>query len=192
MVNTQRFNSNKNWWAYNGQANSPFMGLTHLINDLVEHFKDQQHSKKMIEIGSYMGESTFLFGCSGIFHEINAIDPHEGEEPFNDDFGITWDKVKKEFRTNIRNFDGIIHWEAFSEDVVDKFEDDIDFIYIDANHSYQSVKKDLQLYLPKIKVNGVIGGHDYVEPWTGVIDAVNEALGKPDMVYIDGSWIKYL
>ena len=96
MVNTQRFNSNKNWWAYNGQANSPFMGLTHLINDLVEHFKDQQHSKKMIEIGSYMGESTFLFGCSGIFHEINAIDPHEGEEPFNDDFDITWDKVKKE------------------------------------------------------------------------------------------------
>ena len=40
-----------------------------------------------------------------------GLDPHEGEEPFNDDFDITWDKVKKEFRTNIRNFDGIIHWE---------------------------------------------------------------------------------
>ena len=45
---------------------------------------------------------------------------------------------------------------------------------------------------PKIKTNGVIGGHDYVEPWTGVIQAVDEIIGKPDMVYIDGSWIKYL
>ena len=45
---------------------------------------------------------------------------------------------------------------------------------------------------PKIKTNGVIGGHDYVEPWNGVIQAVDEIIGKPDMVHIDGSWIKYL
>lgn len=191
-MNTQRFNSNKEWWAYNGHANSPFMGLTHLINDLVEHFKDQHHSKKMIEIGSYMGESTFLFGCSGIFHEINAIDPHRGVEPFNIDFDITWKQVKEEFMINTRNFDSIRHWEFYSKDVVDEFENDIDFLYIDANHSYPSIKKDLQLYLPKVKVGGVIGGHDYVEPWTGVIKAVDEFIGKPDMVYIDGSWIKYL
>ena len=43
-MNTQRFNSNKEWWAYNGHANSPFMGLTHLINDLVEHFKPEKLS----------------------------------------------------------------------------------------------------------------------------------------------------
>ena len=189
---TQRFNSNKKWWSYNQQANSPFMGLTHLINDLVEHFQDQTHLKKMIEIGSYMGESTFLFGCSGVFDEINAIDPHEGDEPFNNDFDTTWEQVKKEFKINTRNFENIKHWKNFSEDIANKFNDDIDFIYIDANHSYESVKKDLQLYKPKIKTNGVIGGHDYVEPWTGVIQAVDEIIGKPDMVYIDGSWIKYL
>tara|TARA_Y100001937_G_scaffold119220_1_gene174622 strand:+ start:459 stop:1034 length:576 start_codon:yes stop_codon:yes gene_type:complete len=189
---TQRFNSDKKWWSYNQQANSTFIGLTHLINDLAEHFQDHPHSKKMIEIGSYMGESTFLFGCSGIFDEINAIEPHKGDEPFNNDFDITWKQVKKEFKMNIRNFENIKHWKNFSEDIAHKFDDDIDFVYIDANHTYESVKKDLQLYRPKVKINGVIGGHDYVEPWSGVIQAVDETIGKPDMVHIDGSWIKYL
>ena len=92
---TQRFNSDKKWWSYNQQANSTFIGLTHLINDLAEHFQDHPHSKKMIEIGSYMGESTFLFGCSGIFDEINAIEPHKGDEPFNNDFDDAINTISK-------------------------------------------------------------------------------------------------
>jgi hypothetical protein len=42
------------------------------------------------------------------------------------------------------------------------FEDvSIDFLFIDANHSYESVKKDLELWYPKVKYGGVISGHDY-------------------------------
>ena len=48
------------------KQNSPFMGLTHLINDLVEHFKERV-PKKMIEIGSYMGESTFYLDVQVFF-----------------------------------------------------------------------------------------------------------------------------
>ena len=39
----------------------------------------------------------------------------------------------------------------------------LDFCYIDADHSYDSVKNDLDIWLPKIKINGIICGHDYIE-----------------------------
>jgi len=36
-----------------------------------------------------------------------------------------------------------------------------DLIYIDANHSYESVIKDLIAWYPKLKNNGIIAGHDW-------------------------------
>jgi len=36
-----------------------------------------------------------------------------------------------------------------------------DFIYIDADHSYQAVKDDLNAWYPKLKVEGIICGHDF-------------------------------
>jgi hypothetical protein len=34
-------------------------------------------------------------------------------------------------------------------------------VYIDAEHSYQSVKEDILLWRPKIKKGGILAGHDY-------------------------------
>ena len=191
---TQRFNSNKEWWGYNKQTNSSFMGLVYLINDLVEHFQYQPDTtKKMIEIGAYMGESTFLFACSGIFKEIDTIDPHSGREEFNEMFGYSWDDVKSEFEKNTRHFDNIVHHKDFSYNIVDNFDDkEYDFVYIDANHTYESIKQDLELYLPKVRSRGVISGHDYTDNWVGVRQAVDETFGSLDKIYTDGSWIKYL
>jgi hypothetical protein len=36
-----------------------------------------------------------------------------------------------------------------------------DFVYIDANHDYKSVMRDMYLWWPKTKSGGVFGGHDY-------------------------------
>ena len=44
---------------------------------------------KMIEIGSYMGESTMMFASSNIFTEIHCIEPFSGYEEFNDMYAIT-------------------------------------------------------------------------------------------------------
>ena len=85
----------------------------------------------------------------------------------------------------------ITHIEDYSYNVVNQFKDEsIDFIYIDANHSYESVKKDLELYLPKLKQNGWIGGHDYNKnQWPGVVKAINENIGKPQHIFKDTSWL---
>jgi hypothetical protein len=39
--------------------------------------------------------------------------------------------------------------------------DFFDFLYIDANHQYQYVKTDLQIWYPKMRAGGVFAGHDY-------------------------------
>lgn len=44
----------------------------------------------------------------------------------------------------------------------------IDFIYLDANHSLEAVKKDLEAWYPKLKVGGIMAGHDYLNPDYGV------------------------
>ena len=44
----------------------------------------------------------------------------------------------------------------------DRFADaSLDFVFIDADHLYESVKRDIRAWLPKVKPCGVIGGHDY-------------------------------
>lgn len=51
----------------------------------------------------------------------------------------------------------------------------LDFLFIDASHDYDSVKHDIECWLPCMKVGSIISGHDYNQPyWEGVTRAVNE------------------
>jgi hypothetical protein len=49
----------------------------------------------------------------------------------------------------------------------------LDIVYIDADHSYNSVLEDLRLSYKKVKTGGLICGHDYV-PSTQAEKAVND------------------
>ena len=64
-----------------------------------------------------------------------------------------------------------------------RFYDDgsVDCVFIDADHQYDSVKKDIEAWRPKVRKDGFLSGHDYVEYSHpngfnfGVIQAVKEA-----------------
>jgi len=44
-----------------------------------------------------------------------------------------------------------------------EFEDtSLDFVYIDAGHDFLDVRRDCEVWYPKVKVGGVICGHDYM------------------------------
>lgn len=69
----------------------------------------------------------------------------------------------------------------FSAKAAEFFDDEtFDFVYIDADHSYEGCLEDIKAWYPKVKSGGVIGGHDYVEAVNsfgvkfGVIEAVAE------------------
>lgn len=39
----------------------------------------------------------------------------------------------------------------------------LDFVYLDANHEFAHVVEDLAAWEPKVKVGGIIAGHDYIK-----------------------------
>ena len=51
----------------------------------------------------------------------------------------------------------------------------LDFAFIDADHSAQSVTADINAWLPKIRIGGWLGGHDYSPSDPGVKVAVHRA-----------------
>lgn len=64
----------------------------------------------------------------------------------------------------------------------------LDFVFIDAEHTYEAVRSDIALWLPHIKPGGFIAGHDYNRATPGVIRAVNEAFGLVDLTGGDRTW----
>jgi hypothetical protein len=63
----------------------------------------------------------------------------------------------------------------YSDKAASRFEDNsVDFVFIDADHEYESVKKDISAWYPKVRSGGVIAGHDFHDGGLGVQRAVRE------------------
>jgi predicted O-methyltransferase YrrM len=62
----------------------------------------------------------------------------------------------------------------------------LDFVFVDAGHTYAAVKADLAAWRPKVRRGGWFGGHDYHPAFPGVQRAVDEAFG---LVQLSDGWI---
>ena len=69
---------------------------------------------------------------------------------------------------------------GFSTNVAEEIADEsLDFVFIDANHTYEYVISDIRAWTPKVRKKGVLGGHDYGAPGhEGVKRAVDEVFGN--------------
>lgn len=75
-------------------------------------------------------------------------------------------------------------WRARTDEGMARIEDgSLDWVYIDAGHSYEAVLRDLLLCWPKLKPGSVLAGHDYHRDYShfGVIEAVDEFLAEHGM-----------
>lgn len=168
------------------------------LESLIKEIQLTQDTSKMtmVEIGSYAGESTVVFAKH--FKKVIAIDPfiegYDEKDPTCYCAPLST-VVYEAFKERTKFFNNIVHIKKTSDDAVEDI-DKVDFVYIDGNHEYEQVKKDILNYLPKIKKGAFIGGHDFVvtQPaaWIGVKKAVLELLGMPDMLFKEGSWLKQL
>lgn len=161
------------------------------LNDLVKDCLAGKHDLIGIEIGSYRGESTSIFLNSNAFSKLYCIDPWmPGYDPKDlaatDEISLAEVEFDERFKDNAV----IIKLKQTSDSAVSLFQDEsIDFIYIDGNHQYEFVKRDILNYLPKLKTGCYITGHDWHPNWPGVIKAVREVFGKdPERIYGDTSW----
>ncbi len=178
----------------------PVPGLEDLIAELPDNLT-------MIEIGSFAGESTELFIRSGKVKKIICIDPWSDKIYFP--MRLTGNAVFMSFQNRIAklkyeldSLPEIVVSRRLSSDAAPLLKDnEYDFIYIDGDHSYNGVKEDINNYLPKLKLDGILAGHDYypnkyftdkrfISIFPDVPKCVDELIGEPDKVYTDTSWLK--
>ena len=157
------------------------------IHELVKEFPA---NAILAEIGCYEGEATMIF--AKVCKTVCAIDPwvsgyDDTDIVSNADLEYIYNKV---FLPNMSKFDNVDIIRKTSVAAAAKvLTSSLDVVYIDAKHTYTGVQEDIAIWTPKIRKGGLLCGHDYSKEWPGVVRAVEEAIGKPDKIYDDTSWI---
>jgi len=136
---------------------------------------------KGAEIGVHKGVN-----AKSILNELNIeklylIDTwnrHIHNEKYNDN--KIYRNILKEFKDNKR----IKIIKDFSSKAIKYIKDNsLDFVYIDANHSYKHVYQDITLYFNKVKNNGIISGHNIFYP-IDVLNAVKDFCNNKKINFI--------
>lgn len=133
-----------------------------------------------VEIGVALGKNAFnLLNNLKNIKELYLVDPYS----FYDGWHGEGERNAYEIaaREKVSCFDNAIFVKKLSSDAVSDIPDELDFIYIDGNHDYEFVKKDIELYYPKVKVGGVMGGHDFCVEHPGVVRAVIDFAEKHNL-----------
>lgn len=135
-----------------------------------------KHQLIGVEIGVWRGYHAAEMLMKLNISKLYLIDPYKKYKEYTqkelvnkiNEAKICVKKTLKDFQ------DKIIPIYKMSEIAAKEVSELLDFVYIDGNHEYEFVKKDIESWYPKIKTNGLIGGHDYINDFPGVIKAVDE------------------
>jgi hypothetical protein len=108
------------------------------------------------------------------------------------DMDAIYAAVTKRFEREVSEGTVIIH-RLRSVGAADVFPDGLfDWLYLDADHTYEAVSADLSLYWPKVRPGGYLAGDDYFDGgwWKGGVKrAVDEFIDRPgcEVVSLDAS-----
>jgi predicted O-methyltransferase YrrM len=148
---------------------------------IIENLKNRPHDK-IAEIGVLRGVMTkhILEALPDIKLYV-CVDPWAKHQPYIDCIAPHVDKIPDfnasyvAFQRNVKPYnDKIYELRKLSEVAYNMFPDDFfDFVFIDANHTHQSVKNDISYWMPKVNATGVLAGHDYGTKFPGVKKAVD-------------------
>jgi len=156
-----------------------------IYRDAVAEAKD---GDVLVELGTYLGQSAaFMAECiknSGKKLKFYAVDlfqhtdDNDHKEVNRDIFTQFWHNMElcgvSEYIIPLKMST------AEAAAYLEEKEGQLDFVFVDANHTYPYVKADLENYLPLIKPGGVLSGHDiYFE---SVRKAVDEVLPKAEIL----------
>lgn len=163
-----------------------------VMKKLIE--KERKQGYKLLEIGSWAGHSTILWGkalrsCGMVY----CIDTWKGA--FNTPHLRGKDKqIVELFNHNVKSSgldDTIVPIRATSDNVVNMLKDNYyDFVYVDGDHAYSQFRKDLVNYALKVKIGGIIAGDD-LDLLPKEVDMNNAYKHKEDDFVLDPKTGKY-
>ncbi|HCR52124.1 TPA: hypothetical protein DIV48_00565 [Candidatus Kaiserbacteria bacterium] len=164
-------------YGLNPNASSPvripasrWHDMGRLLNDL--------GFKKGVELGVYRGRFTERLASRAPNVEIIGIDAWTSYENYRDyDKNDLENDAYQHAQKKLARFKNVTLKKAWSLDAVKEFPDEsLDWVFIDANHSYEHVVADIAAWSRKVRKGGLVIGHDYFVNSKlnfGVIEAVN-------------------
>ena len=161
--------------------------------DIVCPLKNEE--LKVVEIGVFEGRNSKDMMKLLDINKLYLIDPYTEikntrEKKDNYMNNPNWNNIEKKARKKMLRFGKkVVFIKKFSEDAVDDIPDNMDYIYIDGSHDYRDVKLDIENYYKKVRVGGILAGHDIILP--DVLKAVLEFTNKNNLKFIisNHDWI---
>jgi predicted O-methyltransferase YrrM len=167
------------------------------ISSLIQHHKPTT----LLELGTFDGNTTLQMALNApenaVIHTLDLpSEPMRTKEPISKaDLIYVLDEQKNRRKYvgspvehKIRQHFGDSTNFDFSEFTKKGL---VDFIFIDAGHTYECVKSDTQNALQILAPNGVIIWHDFHPFWNGVYRFLNEFSQTLPLVHIEGTNLAY-
>ena len=162
-----------------------------LYKKMVDRFGSGSH---FVEVGAFLGRSAVFMAVeiinSGKNIKFDCVDHWQGSEEHNDNDEVNLETLYEDFLENIKPVKGIINPIRANSRNASKLyiPNSLDFIFIDASHDTNSVKADLECWMPCLKVDGVIAGDDLDNE--GVATAVKWFFDTEKLYIVNGrQWI---
>ncbi len=136
-------------------------------NEMICHYSKKIKKPKVCELGVFKGEFLEFMKDNIDFDIIDGVDLFQGNLYSGDVDGNNpvYCQLEREYillNDKYKNFTNINLHKTYTQTYLSQIEDNkYDIIYIDADHSYEGVKRDIILSYSKIKNGGYIMGHDY-------------------------------
>jgi len=142
------------------------------------------------EVGAHTGQTTSYLAtnCKNL-KRLYAVDLWAKPPIQCSDQYDGWDFVKSEitFKNRTKGMQCIHVLKGVSWEIVQMVPDNsLDFVFIDADHKYESVFKDIKAWTPKLKDGGMISGHD--THFKDVLKAIDELIPNWEAAGIDHCW----
>jgi hypothetical protein len=133
-----------------------------------------------VEIGVAFGGHAEAILRQTQINKLYGVDPYryfnDYDDPMNlpqSEFDALYEFTKSRLAVFGSRFEVV---RDISSEAAAVIKDQIDFVYIDALHTYEGVRDDLKTWFPKVRIGGIIGGHDYGHAnFPGVKKAVDES-----------------
>jgi predicted O-methyltransferase YrrM len=108
----------------------------------------------VVEIGCYEGGTTAALARQ-TQGRVYSIDPF-----FKARLGVSYGELIARTHCRRQGLNNVEFIKAFSHEVVAGFSKPIDLLFIDAEHTFEAVKRDWEDWFPKVKNGGLIALHD--------------------------------
>ncbi len=155
--------------------NEPSAGYYHIF----ANFINQYGLKRGCEVGVATGGHCLAILQNSNVEKLYAIDPYSPDYFIEFAAKGVLDLYFLHVQARLAQFGERSEMIRLSSmDAAKLFQDnELDFVFIDADHTYEAAKEDIAAWYRKVRSGGIIGGDDYATTWPGVPKAVNEFFG---------------